>query len=86
MTCSTEAIFNKDSDDGGGVPQVESREVGSRDGEAEEGQSGQANGSDVAMADIGGDRDAVERRCCVREGETQSMLPGDGKGRAPGLN
>lgn len=63
MICSTEAIINKDSGDGGGVPQVESREVGSRDGEAEEGEWGPANGSDVAMADIGGDRDAVERHC-----------------------
>ena len=68
------------------MPQVESREVGSREGEAEEEEWGHANGSDVEMADIGGDRDAVERHCCVREGETQSMFPGDGKGRAPGLN
>ncbi|CAD6588649.1 MAG: hypothetical protein ASARMPREDX12_003397 [Alectoria sarmentosa] len=63
ITGSTEAINNKDSIEGGGVIQVESREVGSSDGKAEEGEWAHANDSDVPMADIGSDRDAVERDC-----------------------
>ena len=51
ITGSAEAI-NKDSDDGG-VIQVESREVGSQDGETGEGEWGHANGTGVPMTNIG---------------------------------
>lgn len=61
MTGSTEAINNKDSVEGGGMIHVESREVGSGDRDAEEGEWVHANGSDVPMADVGSDRDVVER-------------------------
>ncbi len=51
-TGSAEAI-NKDSNDGGGVIQVQSRELGSQDGETGEGEWGHANGTGVPMTTIG---------------------------------
>lgn len=61
MTGSTEAINNKHSIDGGGVIRLESREVGSQEGESEEGDWGHANGSGVPMTNIGSDRSIAER-------------------------
>ena len=52
ITGSAEAI-NKDSNDSGGVIQVESRELGSQEGETEEGEWGHANGTGVPMTNIG---------------------------------
>lgn len=60
MTGSTEAINNKHSIDGGGVIRLESREVGSQEGESE-GDWGHANGSGVPMTNIGSDRSIAER-------------------------
>ena len=56
MTGSTEAINNKGSIHGEGVVQVESRELGSRNEESEEGEWGHANGSGVPMTNIGSHR------------------------------
>ena len=55
MTGSTEAINNKDSIDGGGVIQVESRELFTRDEDVEEVEWGYPKGSGVPMTDIGGE-------------------------------
>ena len=55
-TGSTEAINDKSSVDGGGLIQVESREIGSRDGEAEEPEWGHVRGSGMPMTDMLGDR------------------------------
>ena len=60
MTGSTEAFGNKESADDGAVIQVESREVGSQDGEIELGYWGHEDGSGVPMTNIGGNRDANE--------------------------
>lgn len=59
MTESAEAINTKDSIDGGGVIQVESREVGSQERETEEGEWGHANGTGVPMTNIGSCRSTV---------------------------
>lgn len=61
MTGSTEAINNKHSIDGGGVIRLESREIGSQEGESEEGDWGHTNGSGVPMTNIGSDRSIAER-------------------------
>ena len=61
MTGSTEAINHKDGVDGGDLIQVESRELGNRDGELEEGIWGHANDSGVPMTDWVGDRNAGNR-------------------------
>ena len=59
FTGSTEATNTKSSTDGGGVIQVESRELGSQDGENEE-QWGYPKGSGVPMTNIGRDREEGE--------------------------
>lgn len=59
-TGSTEAIIDSKSADGGGVIQVESREVGSRDEETEEGEWGHTHGSGVPMTNLGNERDTQE--------------------------
>ena len=56
MTGSTEAINNKGSINGEYVVQVESRDLGSRNQEIEEGEWGHANGSGVPMTNIGSHR------------------------------
>ena len=60
MTGSTEAIIDNKSTDGGGVIQVENREVGSQDGEIEEGEWGHTHGSGVPMTNLGNERDIQE--------------------------
>lgn len=60
ITGSTEAINKKSSNDGGVVLQLESREVGSRDEEIEEGDWGHAHGFGIPMTGIGSDQDAAE--------------------------
>lgn len=61
MTGSTEAINHKGGVDGGELIQVESREVGNRDGDPEEEDWGQANDSSVPMTDWDGDRNTGNR-------------------------
>ena len=56
MTGSTEAINNKGSVNGEVAVQVESRELGSRNEETEEGEWGHVNGSGVPMTNIGSHR------------------------------
>lgn len=60
ITGSTEAINKKSSNDGGVVLQLESREVGGRDEEIEEGDWGHAHGFGIPMTGIGSDQDAAE--------------------------
>ena len=55
MTGSTEAINNKSAFDGGGLIQVESRELGSRDNDGGEEEWGHARGSGVPMTNMWGD-------------------------------
>ncbi len=71
MTGSTEAINNKNSIDGDGVIQVESREVGSRDGEFEE-EWGHTPGTGVPMTDIGRDLEVGKRGPARIEGDNQA--------------
>lgn len=59
-TGSREAIINDKSADGGGVTQVESREVGNQDEDAEEGEWGHTHGSGVPLTNLGSERDTLE--------------------------
>ena len=55
MSGSTEAINNKSPIDGGDLIQVESREIGSRDGNAKEEEWGHVKGSGVPMTNMWGE-------------------------------
>ena len=54
MTGSTEAINSKASVDGGDLIRVESRELGSQEGDLEEAEWGHAKGSGVPMTEMMG--------------------------------